>query len=90
MTVIDWKCSSCGGAPKLAHPSDHNGWHSFDHAVVRGDVPVRLELVRLCSLLCVIDWLSKQEFAVRAVLATDPDVAGRVDEIDEDEALGES
>jgi hypothetical protein len=83
VVVIDWRCSSCGGSPKLTHRLDHDGWHSFDHAVVRGDVVMRAELVRLCSLACLVDWLSNQELAVRGVLATDPDVAGRVDEVEE-------
>jgi hypothetical protein len=85
--MINWTCSNCGGAPKIAHRLDHAGWHSFDHAIVQGDVAVRAELVRLCSLECVLDWLTKQCLAVRAVLGSDPDVASRVDEVDEGQTL---
>jgi hypothetical protein len=81
--VVDWRCSLCGGGPKIVHRFDHDGWHRFEHAVVQGGVAVRVELVTLCSIDCVLDWLGKQQLAVHSVLATDPDVVRRVDEIEE-------
>ncbi|MGP8065349.1 MAG: hypothetical protein ACLP81_03095 [Acidimicrobiales bacterium] len=84
LMAVHWKCSICGGGPQLLHRGSHEGWVRFDVSVVRNDVPVRVDLSTCCSVDCVLEYLARQEFAARAALAQDADIARKVDEIEEE------
>lgn len=81
--MIDWSCSNCGGKPTLISRISHDGWHTYDHGLVEHGVNVRKELVHLCSIDCVIDYLIGQQFAARAVQLQDEELARKVDEIED-------